>query len=182
MEADNAKNLCKGGGGMAKDKLTGKQKAFVENMKANGGNALKAARDAGYSHPRSSAEDNVKNPYVQAALQKEGETIAKRKKIQADDLIDELMPIITYSTSDFIRMGDEGELTLVKDAINDPIRSKAIKQMRQTQYGVEIVFHDKIRANEIVARMIGADQPKQEEAQTVRVVFDDGLEELMENG
>lgn len=162
--------------------MTKKEEKFVAGLNA-GKSITQAYLDAGYS-----AADRKqacimggqlkKKPCIQAALRRSSEKLKKRSEITADSLVDEMRPIITYSTSDFIRMGDEG-LYLIPDAINDPVRSKAIKQIRQTQYGVEIVFHDKLKAIEIVGRMTGVDQPKEEEQDVVRYEFGE-VEELME--
>lgn len=154
--------------------LSPKQERFIEEMKKNGGNASQAALAAGYKQ-RQSGDDNMSNPVIQAALKDYGVS----ENLSRDYLINELRPIAEYATSDFVRMDAEGNLSYRAEAINDPIKSKAIKQLRMTQYGVEIVFHDKNRAIEQIARMIGADQPKQEDSgNTVTYVYGENLEEL----
>ena len=54
-------------------KLTPKQKAFVREYKANGGNGTQAAIKAGYSEKtaRKIASENVTKPDIQEALKKE---------------------------------------------------------------------------------------------------------------
>lgn len=165
-----------------------REKKFVAGIKA-GLSATQAYLDAGY--PASSRNQASKkanelkrtNRGVREALrryEKSLETaVSKSAEMDRDYLLNELRPIAEYSTSDYIRMNEDGMLSYRAEAINDPIKSKAIKQMRMTQYGIEIVFHDKNRAIEQIARMIGADQPKQEEADnTVTYVYGDDLEEL----
>ena len=162
--------------------MTKKEERFVAGLN-EGKSVTQAYLDAGFS-----AADRKqacvmggqlkKKPCIQAALQQHSEELTRRCEITADSLINEMRPIISYATSDFIRMGDEG-IYLIAEAINDPIKSKAIKQIRQTQYGVEIVFHDKLKAIEIVGRMTGVDQPKQVEQDVVRYEYGE-VEELME--
>jgi len=50
------------------DGLTIKQRAFVAGYVANAGNSRAAARAAGYTDPKSAADDNRTKPAVQAAL------------------------------------------------------------------------------------------------------------------
>ena len=162
--------------------MTKKEERFVAGLN-EGKSITQAYLDAGYSAASRKIACNEgrilkKKPCIQRALQAHGAALINRSEITADSLIDEMRPIIAYSTADFIRLGDEG-LYLIPDAINDPVKSKAIKQIRQTQYGVEIVFHDKLKAIEIVGRMTGVDQPKQIEQDVVRYEFGE-VEELME--
>ena len=84
------------GGNMPKDGLTRKQKAFCENYIANGGNARKAAIDAGYK-PNSAKEigaENLTKPLI-AAYIKELSTPTEEKRIaSADDVLSYLSMVI----------------------------------------------------------------------------------------
>lgn len=81
---------------MPKDGLTRKQKAFCENYIANGGNARKAAIDAGYK-PNSAKEigaENLTKPLI-AAYIKELSTPTEEKRIaSADDVLSYLSMVI----------------------------------------------------------------------------------------
>lgn len=81
---------------MQKDGLTRKQKAFCENYIANGGNARKAAIDAGYK-PNSAKEigaENLTKPLI-AAYIKELSTPTEEKRIaSADDVLCYLSMVI----------------------------------------------------------------------------------------
>lgn len=167
-----------------------KAKKFVAGIKA-GKSATQAYIDAGYSvtsrqqASRKATELKKSNRGVRGALERYNkaleQSISRSAAMDRDYLLNNLRPIAEYATSDYVQMDEDGNLKYRMEAINDPIKSKAIKQVRCTQYGVEIVFHDKNSAIAQIAKMIGADQPKQEEAETVRFVFEDGMEELMEN-
>ena len=50
--------------------LTERQRKFCEAYSANGGNALAAARDAGYKQPVPQSAENLENPKIRAALEK----------------------------------------------------------------------------------------------------------------
>ena len=64
---------------MEKHKLTYKQQRFIENYTTNGGNATKAARDAGYKGNdttiRSVGRENLTKPHVKTAI----DAITQRK-------------------------------------------------------------------------------------------------------
>jgi phage terminase small subunit len=49
--------------------LTEKQRKFCEAFAANGGNALQAAKAAGYAVPIQQSGENMKKPEIQAALE-----------------------------------------------------------------------------------------------------------------
>ena len=155
--------------------MTAKEKKFVAARIA-GKSITQSYLDAGFTASSRKMAYNkgkalMEKGSIAAALRDHVETMQNRSEIAAESLIDEMRPIIYCSTSDYIRIID-GELSFVQEAINDPIMSKAIKQIRQTQYGVEIVFHDKLRAIETTARMLGVDQPKEDaENQGVTVVI-----------
>ena len=51
------------------DNLTEKQRRFVEVYSSNGGNALDAARVAGYRQPHPQGAENMQKPTVRAAIE-----------------------------------------------------------------------------------------------------------------
>lgn len=53
---------------MAERRLTTKQRHFVEHYAANGGNALDAARKAGYKQPQVQSAENMENHRIQSAI------------------------------------------------------------------------------------------------------------------
>lgn len=166
--------------------LTAKQERFVAGI-IEGKSQGQAYLDAGYKAGSMASASQLgmrllKKVHIQEALNGYKAEIKEKAVLDAAGLLEELRPIITCATSDYIRMDEEGNMSLIREAINDPVKSRAIRQIRPTQYGVEIVFHDKLRAIEQYARMTGADQPQQDDRETVRVVYDDDIEELMEHG
>lgn len=155
--------------------LTEREARFIVNLKAgmSNGDAYIAAGYKVKNKSVASAQANrlLKRQKIQDAMQKYQDDLREKSCIKGQELIDNIWPIVSYRTSDYFRL-EGGEIVLIEDAINDPIMSKAIKQIRITQYGPEIVFHDKLKAVELVARMTGLDQPKQAtEDQSIRVVI-----------
>lgn len=75
-----------------KDKLTGKQQAFVDNYCSNGFNATRAAIDAGYSERTAyrTGADNLKKPHIAEAIDKFKSKTAERCEKTVDSLVDDL--------------------------------------------------------------------------------------------
>lgn len=73
-------------------KLTPKQKAFVREYKANGGNGTQAAINAGYSEEsaRAISSENLTKPYIQEALKQEEKKLQEKYEYTIDDMVREL--------------------------------------------------------------------------------------------
>jgi phage terminase small subunit len=50
--------------------LTEKQRRFCEAYSSNGGNAMDAAREAGYKAPKQQGAENLEKPVIRSALEK----------------------------------------------------------------------------------------------------------------
>lgn len=84
---------------MVKQKLTEKQKRFVEEYLVDL-NATQAARRAGYSGKTaySIGQENLRKPAIQAALARRQETYAKRVEWTVEDILADLRTIATDPT------------------------------------------------------------------------------------
>lgn len=73
-------------------KLTPKQKAFVREYKANGGNGTQAAISAGYSEDsaRAISCENLTKPYIQEAIAQEEKKLQEKYEYTIDDMVREL--------------------------------------------------------------------------------------------
>lgn len=73
-------------------KLTPKQKAFVREYKANGGNGTQAAIKAGYSENTADviATENLRKPSIKEALEKEEKKLQEKYEYTIDDMVREL--------------------------------------------------------------------------------------------
>jgi phage terminase small subunit len=70
------------------DGLTEKQRSFCEAYAANGGNAMGAAREAGYAKPKQQGCQNLENPVIREAIEilrseKTNAAIATREERQS---------------------------------------------------------------------------------------------------
>lgn len=75
-----------------KSKLTPKQRAFVREYKANGGNGTKAAIKAGYSEKtaRKIASENVTKPDIQQALEEHEKKLQEKYEYTLDEMVKDL--------------------------------------------------------------------------------------------
>ena len=95
---------------MTSDKLTDKQKRFVQEL-AYGGTQKDAALRAGYSesHASSAASDLMRRPYIREAVQESREALGKRMGITPERILQELALIGFANPEDYITEGEDGK-------------------------------------------------------------------------
>ena len=78
-----------------KDPLTPKQRKFVQNYLINGGNATKAALDAGYSKKTAyaSGKENLHKPLIAAAIDAEKAKSAKKYNITRERVVEMILDV-----------------------------------------------------------------------------------------
>lgn len=137
---ENKNNDCK-----RSRRLTHKQKAFVEKYLINGGNATKAAIEAGYSKKTSRAigNENLTKPNIIDAIEAELFKKEKRNKINRDMVINELANVALARFDDIVSW-DSGRMELRSlDSMNSRGRA-AIKSIKYkeipTENGIEREF------------------------------------------
>ena len=161
-------------------RLTPKQQMFVKEYLIDL-NATQAALRAGYS-PKTAKQtgtENLSKPIIQAEIQKHMNERVERVEITADRILQELGAIAfndvnnvvyvdtreyvsgwkvvqketedqpeikepLYSTAQMVVVKDLSELT--------PLQRKSIASIKQGKEGIEIKFHDKIKAAELLGK------------------------------
>lgn len=90
--------------------FTAKQARFVEEYFACGGNATKAAKQAGYSEKTAAAigAENLKKPHIAAAIAKRQAEKAEELQITADDIAQELAKLAFSNMQDYMLVGNDG--------------------------------------------------------------------------
>jgi len=137
-------------------KLTDKQSLFCE-FYVDTLNQTKAAELAGYSKvsARSSGNDNMKKPEIRAKI----EQLFREKNISKDEVTNILIKLAKTDISDYTE-----QVTLpngdIKQYVNiEKIKKEGkgflIKGIKHTNSGTTIEFDDRIRAIEILARVMG---------------------------
>lgn len=119
-------------------------------------NATQAAIRAGYSEDTAgqTGHELLKNPEVAAAIAKGEKRLADKADIAALRVIEEFRRIAFSNPADLLEWED-GKLNLLNsDQVPDEVMA-CISEVRQTQYGLVIKFHDKNKALDALARHLG---------------------------
>ncbi len=155
---------------MAERKLTPKQQKFVAEYLVDL-NATQAAIRAGYSAKtaRNIAQELLTKPNIQAEIQKRQGKIQQKLEISQETIIAELAAIALANGADYAKVVSDGVGGYVEFTPTDqldPIKLKAIAGIKQSQSGMEIKLHDKLRAIELLDKYLGLFTQQKEVAET----------------
>jgi hypothetical protein len=133
------------------ERLTFKQRLFVSFYlgKANG-NALEAARMAGYASPHPEGARLLQNATIRAAIDAKLEGPA----LAADEILARLSEVASTDMDDFVRITARGGTLDLKRA-QERGKTHLIKSLRPTKYGLAIELHDSQAALEKLGRYHG---------------------------
>lgn len=155
---------------VAERKLTPKQQQFVAEYLIDL-NATQAAIRAGYSAKtaRNIAVELLAKPNIQAEIQKRRGKIQKKLEITQETIIQELAAIALANGADYAKVVGDGvggyvEFTPTEQL--DPAKLKAIAGIKQSQSGMEIKLHDKLKAIELLDKYLGLFTQQKETAET----------------
>ena len=143
-----------------KDKLTDKQEAFVIEYLRDF-NGAKAARRAGYepSGARQEAYRLLTNDYIKDAIETEKQRRRDSADIELKDIINLCSEIMRANIADYLNPIGAVE-PLDQDMINP--RAIAEYQMADKQSGGKVKLRDPLKAAELVARLLGLGDIKDE--------------------
>lgn len=135
--------------------LTDKQKAFVNEYLVDL-NATQAAIRAGYSKNGANRQASLllSNIDIQAELQKKMKAREKRTEITQDRVLKELATIGFFQITDFMKV-DKGQLVIKDTSDVDLENIPAISGIKATQFGLDVRFHDKVKALELIGEHLG---------------------------
>lgn len=139
--------------------LSEKQQLFVAEYTVDF-NATAAAIRAKYSEKTAAQMGYklLKMPEIQAAIKEEFEKRKKRTQIDGDMVVEELAKIAFSNGADFAKVVTDGTFPSLELVPTDqlPTDKKAvIAGYKQTQYGVEVKLHDKVKALELLGKHLG---------------------------
>lgn len=139
--------------------LTPKQQRFVAEYTVDF-NATAATIRAGYSKKTAAQQgyNLLQMPEIQAAVQAEIANRQDRTQITGDQVVEELAKIAFSNGADFAKVVTEctfPSLELVSTAELPKEKQAVIAGYKQTQYGVEIKLHDKVKALELLGKHFG---------------------------
>jgi phage terminase small subunit len=161
-------------------KLTPKQQLFIKEYLVDL-NATQAAIRAGYSEKtaKSIGQENLTKPDIQRAIQSQMNTRAEKVEISAERVLQELGAIAFHDVNDVVYVDtrdyisgwkevkpekegepmikepimDTAQMVIVKDLSElTPLQRKSIAAIKQGKEGIEIKFHDKIKAIELLGK------------------------------
>lgn len=136
-------------------KLTAKQRKFCEEYLIDL-NATQAAIRAGYS-PKTArfiANENLTKPNIQSRIQRVMAERSKRTGINQDRIVLELAKIAFANIFDCLQIKNN-HVELFDTADIPPDARAAIKEIKQSNYGISLTLYDKIRALELLGRHLG---------------------------
>lgn len=137
---------------MAKQKLTEKQKRFVQEYLVDL-NATAAAQRAGYKDPNIGRQLITKNN-VSAAIQAAMDKRQARVEITQDRVLQELAAVAFASAADYTDIISGAAIP--RNTADMTQRQKAaIVSIKQTRGGVEIKLAGKLKALELLGRHLG---------------------------
>lgn len=163
--------------------LTPKQEAFARNYVANGFNATQAAKDAGYSEDSAESKGSQLLRFVKVKeriAELMGKTVAKARK-GAEDVYRMAELAAFFDVRKVLTVKGNNVVFSVEDFEDLPeevaIMIQAIKQ-KTTMYGtvIEVVFVDKLKALEMLARFNGMNKDQLKVTNEVEKLSDEELE------
>lgn len=137
------------------NELTDKQKAFVNEYLIDL-NATQAAIRAGYSAKNAGkiGSQLLEKTRVSAEIQKAMAKREKRTEITQDRVLKELATIGFFQITDFMKV-DKGQLVIKDTSDVDLENIPAISGIKATQFGLDVRFHDKVKALELIGEHLG---------------------------
>jgi phage terminase small subunit len=154
--------------------LSDKQVRFCEEYLIDL-NGSQAVIRAGYSKTGSNvtAVRLLANPNIAKKITELQQKRSKRTAVTSDRVIEELERIAFAQTPDFIKIKDiiigrgrraKSKRVAIAELTNDiPIEKlAALSEIRQTQHGIVIKLHDKVRALELLGKHTGAIKERHE--------------------
>ncbi len=158
-------------------KLTPKQRLFVKYLPECKFNASEAALKAGYSEKTAPfiGHENLKKPKVKNALEEYLDELERKAELKAEDLMSELAKIIRFKITEVIEFNESGVSFCKNSDELDPHTTAAIKNITVIEKHIgememnlrtSVTTHDKLKAIELYAKMIGAFAPEKKKVMT----------------
>lgn len=165
-------------------KLTAKQDAFCRHYIANGFNATQAAISAGYSESSAAAigEQNLRKLEIAEFIEELKKPTIEKAKRGADDVYKLASDAAFFDPSEFLEI-DGDTVTFKHGSLTDlpkelRVLIQAVRQ-RKTKFGdfIEIVFVDKLKALEMLARFNGMNKDTLKVTNTYETKTDEDIEQ-----
>lgn len=159
---------------------TSKQQEFVRQYFLCNRNASEALRRAGYrsKNPHVDASKLLAKPSILALIQAEELQLKEKFEIKRDDIINELVAIAFGNIGDILNWNEDGLVVKSKNQISH----QQLKYIDNIKFdaesgkiiGVSTLAKEKVKAIEVLMRMLGFDKPKETE-NAYEVVFREAI-------
>lgn len=151
---------------MAERKLTPKQQKFVDEYLTDL-NATQAAIRAGYSQKtaKEQAARLLTNVNIAAEIERQRKKTQKKLEIRRERVIEELAAIAFANGTDYakiISVDGQASVAFTPTENLTPEKRKAIAGIKETQSGMEVKLHDKLRAIEMLDKYLGLFEQQKE--------------------
>ena len=161
--------------------LTFRQQTFVNHYLANGGNATKAAKEAGYGAPYQAGYRTLRNIEVQAEIAVRTASLA----MSADEALQRLADRARVSLVDFYDVDDDGNLVLNLQRARESGKLELLDGITCDARGFLILkLPDRLKALELIGRNLGLWVDRVQHDATIRLdtMTDDELREYILEG
>lgn len=153
-------------------KLTAKQQRFIDEYLVDL-NATQAAIRAGYSEKaaRVTAAKMLTNANIQTAIQKRQNELQNKLEVTQEKVIQELASIAFANGADFAKIKYGAVIAVPTDELPRE-KLPAIAGIKETQNGIEIKLHDKVKALELLGKYLGVFGGNAAQPQTENNLFE----------
>ena len=140
------------------DKLTNKQKIFADEylIDFNATRAYKIAYPSIKNDNTAAVNANrlLKKPKIKSYIDSQTMEIEKIARVTKEQVLQEFVNIAFADITDLVTI--QGKAVTVQDINTVPKElRRAIASIKETKFGLEIKFHDKVRALENIGRHLG---------------------------
>ncbi len=143
-----------------KASVTAKALRFAEHF-AISGRVEESAVAAGYSKgsARVRAYALMQNPLIIDEIARLRSQVSEKATLELAQVVREVSAIAFADLRDFVEWGPKG-IRIKDSATLDPVKGRAVVEVKQNREGVSIKLADKVKSLEQLMRMLGAFDPK----------------------
>lgn len=150
-----------------------KQKRFAEEYLMDL-NATQAAMRAGYSEKTAYSQGSrlLKHPQVKAYVEEKQKVMQEHLEIRRERVVEEMAKIAFGDIRDLLEWSDEGVSLLPSSRLSDDTAA-SIAEVKEMASGVTVKQYDKLRALDLMAKMLGLYEEGKEKDTAVPLLVDE---------
>lgn len=151
--------------------LNKRQSRFIEEYLVDF-NATRAAIAAGYNNKTATSQASrlLKKPEIQKALASRQKDLSEKIHVTQEAVVQELAAIGFSNLFDYLSLAGQ-EIKLQDLSALSPEKQRALASLRNTNAGVEVKTHDKIRALELLIKYLNLDSTQTAENNLLEAIL-----------